>query len=586
MFRIRKIHDTVSRANREAMEQIKAILKEQFPLATKQDIDKLPGQLTDPLKYRYRSVIFVAEDQRNRIKGFAMMLHFTDLDFCYLEYISAAPGQTGGGIGGVLYERVREEAMALCTLGLIFEVLPDEPHLCIQPELLKQNIARLRFYERYGARPILNTAFDVALTDGYGDLFFLVRDELGKDAAISRLAMRKIARAILERKYGVGSKDEAYLQRVTNTFQDDPIRLRLPRYTKNKSDTSQTTAVNKPVIPMVVNTGHDIHHVKDRGYVEAPVRIATILKELHKTGLFRELKSRSVSERYITAVHDKDFVTYLRNVCERMPAGKSTYPVVFPVRNQTRPPKDMEIRAGYYCIDTFTPINRNAYLAARGAVNCAMTAAEEVIGGNPFAYALVRPPGHHAERRAIGGFCYFNSAAIAANYLSDYGRVAVLDVDFHHGNGTQDIFYDRDDVLTVSIHGHPNEAYPFFSGFEDETGEGKGEGFNINYPLPEHITAERYRKTLKRALARVRGFDPIYLVLSLGLDTAKNDPTGTWALTPEDFRLNGQMIGAVGLPTLIVQEGGYNNRNLGINARHFFTGLWEGYSQRRASKPR
>jgi len=578
MFRIRKIHDAVSPANRDMIEQIKGILTKQFPLATKKEIDKLPGQLEDPVKHRYVSVIFVAEDARNRIKGFALMLYFTDLKFCYLEYISTAPGQTGGGIGSVLYERVREEAIARKAIGLIFEVLPDEPHLCLYPELLKQNIARLRFYERYGARPIINSEFNVAVTSEDNDLFFLVLDDLGKGTKISRLTMRKIARAVLVRKYE--TVDEAYLTRVQNSYQDNPIRLREPRYIKGKPSTDVVVSQDAGVIPVIVNSGHDIHHVKDRGYVEAPVRINTIEKELAKLNLFKYIKPRQVSDRYITAVHDKDFVNYIRRVCGKMPLGKSTYPVIFPVRNHTRPPKDLEIRAGYYCIDTFTPINHNAYLAARGAVNCAMTAADEVIGGKPFAYALVRPPGHHAERRAIGGFCYFNSAAIAANYLSDYGRVAVLDVDFHHGNGTQDIFFKRNDVLTISIHGHPNEAYPFFSGFEDEIGEELGKGYNINYPLPEKISADRYHRTLKRALSKIRKFDPIYLVLSLGLDTAKNDPTGTWQLTSEDFKRNGMLIGSTGLPTVIVQEGGYNNRNLGINARHFFSGLWEGYKKK------
>ncbi len=578
MFRIRKIHDAVSRANRDAITQIKAILQEQFPLATKKDIDKLPGQLSDPVKYLFRSVIFLAEDQRNHIKGFALMLHFNDYNFCYLEFISAAPGQTGGGIGSVLYERVRQEAMDLGAIGLIFEVLPDEPHLCLHPDLLKQNIARLRFYERYGARPILNEAFNTPVTSDDNDLFFLVLDALGQEKQISGKIIRRIARAILERKYGL-SKDQAYMRRVINTFKDDPIRLREPRYSKRKVETGNKDVKTTAVIPIVVNTGHDIHHVKDRGYVEAPVRISSILKELEKTGLFRELKARRVSERYITAVHDKNFFNYIRRVCAQMPVGKSTYPIVFPMRNHTRPPKDMEIRAGYYCIDTFTPINRNAYLAARGAVDCAMTAAEEIISGKQFAYALVRPPGHHAERRAIGGFCYFNSAAVAANYLSDYGRIVVLDVDFHHGNGTQDIFFRRDDVLTISIHGHPNDSYPYFSGFEDEIGEGVGKGFNINYPLPEKITPERYRKTLGAAVKKLNGFKPAYIVVSLGLDTGKNDPTGTWSLLPEDFRLNGQMIGCLGIPTLIIQEGGYNNRTLGANARQFFTGLWEGYTE-------
>jgi len=575
MFRIRKIHDAVSPANRDMVEQIKSILTEQFPLATKKEINKLPGQLEDPVRHRYVSNIFIAEDARNRIKGFALMLYFTDIKFCYLEYISTAPGQTGGGIGSVLYERVREEAIARKAIGLIYEVLPDEPHLCLYPELLKQNIARLRFYERYGARPILNKAFNTPVTSEDNDLFFLVLDDLGREAKISRLAMHRIVRAILVRKYD--SVDENYLKRVQNTFQDNPIRLREPRYTKQKKHPAVVKSTHLAMIPVVVNTGHDIHHVKDRGYVEAPVRINSIQKELAKLNLFKYIKPKQSPERHITAVHDKELVQYIRRICANMPVGKSTYPVVFPMRNHARPPKDLEIRAGYYCIDTFTPINHNAYRAARGAVNCAITAADEIIGGKPFAYALVRPPGHHAERRAIGGFCYFNSAAIAANYLSYYGKVAVLDIDFHHGNGTQDIFYKRSDVLTVSIHGHPNEAYPFFSGFEDEVGEDQGRGYNINYPLPEKITSERYHSTLKRALQKIRKFDPIYLVISLGFDTAKNDPTGTWQLSSEDFRQNGVLLGSTGLPTLIVQEGGYNNRNLGINARYFFTGLWEGY---------
>ncbi|WP_395076241.1 GNAT family N-acetyltransferase, partial [Hyphococcus sp.] len=228
---------------------------------------------------------------------------------------------------------------------------------------------------------------------------------------------------------------------------------------------------------------------------------------------------------------------------------------------------------GYWCIDTFTPLNRNAYPAAREAVDCALTAAEAVLDGARAAYALVRPPGHHAESKAFGGFCYFNNAAIAANYLSDYGRVVVLDVDYHHGNGTQDIFYERADVLTVSIHGDPSFAYPYFTGFKDETGRGAGAGANLNIPLPETISADQHRKALARALARIAEHDPAYLVLALGLDAAKGDPTGTWPYVAADFEKMGQMIAAAGLPTVIVQEGGYRVQNLGVNARRFFEGF-------------
>jgi acetoin utilization deacetylase AcuC-like enzyme len=206
-------------------------------------------------------------------------------------------------------------------------------------------------------------------------------------------------------------------------------------------------------------------------------------------------------------------------------------------------------------------------------VNCALSAARGISNGRRLAYALVRPPGHHAERRSFGGFCYFNTNAIAAQYLRSFGRVAILDIDYHHGNGQQDIFYRHADVLTVSIHGHPSVAYPYFSGFSDERGEGEGEGFNLNLPLPEEVDGNRYRKALATALQRIADFKPVFLVVALGFDTAKGDPTGTWSLTPRDFEINGQMVGGLGLPTLVVQEGGYRTRTLGLNARHYFEGL-------------
>jgi acetoin utilization deacetylase AcuC-like enzyme len=160
--------------------------------------------------------------------------------------------------------------------------------------------------------------------------------------------------------------------------------------------------------------------------------------------------------------------------------------------------------------------------------------------------------------------------------LSRYGRVALLDVDYHHGNGAEDIFRERDDVLTVSLHGHPRHTYPYFSGFEDEVGRGAGERFNLNLPMPEGLDGPGYRAYLAKALRAVRRFGPRYLVLALGLDPAKGDPTGSFTLGAEDFRENGRRIGALGLPTVVVQEGGYRTRSLGTNARSFFEGLWEG----------
>lgn len=579
MFRIRKIYDNTSPANRHAIAQVAAIMPRQFPTIRQEDIDKLPLQLTDPLHFKYRSILFVAEDANANVKGFALLLHMADLKFCYLDLLSAAPGKTGGGVGSVLYERVREEALSLGVIGIFYECRCDEPHLCPDPTILKQSIARMRFYERYGARPIINNAYSMPVKPNDINLYFLMFDGLGRDVQLGRDTTRKIVRAILERKYGSLCTPE-YMASVVNSFQDDPVVVRTPRYTRRGFPRALAMeAANQPIV-LVINDKHEIHHVRERGYLQAPVRAASILKELKKTTLFQIMEPKAFGEKFITAVHDKDYVSYLRNACVGMPPGKSIYPEVFPVRNAARPPKSMPMRAGYYCIDPFTPLNHNAYLAARRAVDCTMTAAEMVAGGRHFAYALVRPPGHHAERRAFGGFCYFNSAAVAANYLSDIGRVAVLDVDFHHGNGTQEIFYERSDVLTLSIHGHPNYVYPHFSGFEDEKGRGPGEGFNVNYPLPERITVERYQTVLARALKRIKDYRPQFLVVCLGLDTAKGDPTGSWPLQANDFHRNGELVGELGLPTLVVQEGGYRTRTLGINARHFFEGLWKGYRDR------
>ena len=574
MFRIRRIYDDVAPVNKLAVAQVQAILRSQFPLLREEQISMLPAALRNPLKYRFRSILFVADDSKGQVKGFAFLSHEPVLKFCFLDFISAAKKLTGRGIGGALYARVRQEAFSLKTVGLFFECLPDDPKLSPDPEVRKANAAVLRFYETYGARPIVNTAYETPLTPGGDNPPYLVFDNLGQDVPLPCQRARTIVRAVLERKYG-SSCPPSYVHMVVGSFKDNPIRLRQPRYVKKKP----VTAVGSSMPPdkricLFVNDRHDIHHVRERGYVESPVRIKTILHAIEGTGLFERLPVKHFSERYIKGVHDPRFVAYLKRVCEHVEPGKSLYPYVFPIRNSARPPKELPVRAGYYCMDTFTPLNRNAYIAAERAVDCALSAAAQVLEGRPMAYALVRPPGHHAERHAFGGFCYLNSSAIAANYLSRHGRVAILDIDYHHGNGQQDIFYDRSDVVTVSIHGRPSLAYPYFSGFADERGVGPGEGFNANFPLPEHVDGKHYHAVLEKALRFLRKHKPDFLVVAFGADTAKGDPTGTWSLQATDFETNGRLIGRLRLPTLVVQEGGYNHRNLGVNVRHFLMGLW------------
>jgi acetoin utilization deacetylase AcuC-like enzyme/GNAT superfamily N-acetyltransferase len=575
MFRIRRIYDYTLPVERTLLDQVRAMLRAQFPGIADREIDDIQDHLRNPMAYKYRTILFVAENARGDLRGFAILLHLSDLDACYLDFMSAAPGRSGGGIGGALYERVREEARNLGADGLFCECLPDDPALCKDPKTLQQNASRMRFYERFGARPISGTAYETPVEPDDDCPPYLVFDDLGSGTPLSATRARLLVKAFLTRKYGRICSPE-YVRMVLESFRDDPVRLRPPRYSRRQPLPVRTVPSVERQIALVVNEHHDIHHVKERGYVEAPVRIVSILREIEPTGLFTRIEPVHHAEQHIRAVHDNGFVDYLKRVCPNVPPGQSIYPYVFPIRNASRPPRDLPIRAGYYCIDTFTPLNGNAWLAAKRAVDCALTACDALLHRHRLAYALVRPPGHHAEHRAFGGFCYLNSAAIAAHFLSRHGPVAVLDIDYHHGNGTQNIFYSRKDVLSVSLHGHPRFAYPYFSGFADETGEGEGKGFNLNLPLTETLDGPGYRKALAEALRRIRRFKPRFLVVSLGLDSARGDPTGSWSLAGADFEANGRMVGALGLPTLVVQEGGYRIRTLGANANNFFSGLWDG----------
>ena len=580
MFRIRPIHDDIHPQNRTALAEVQSILKGQFQGLSDEEIENLRLQLLNPFAKRFKTILYVAENARGRVQGFAVLMHDPVANFCYLDFIASARGLTSRGIGGALYQRVREEALALRAKGLFFECAPDEEGSTSTPELRRQNRARLTFYEHYGAYPIVETEYERPLKPGGLDMPHLIYDDLDRGLPLKRDTARKVMRAILERKYADLCPPE-YVAAVVGSVKSDPVKLRPPRYVKQRL--ANPVDLRNP-IPLIVNIKHDIHNVRDRGYVEAPVRIRAILRDLEPTGYFTRMPAKDYGERHITAVHDKGFVRYLERVCKGVPPERSVYPYVFPVRNPARPPKDLGMQAGYYCIDTFTPLNESAYLAAREAVDCALTAAEQLSRGARFAYALVRPPGHHAESRLFGGFCYFNNNAIAAHRLSSLGRVAILDVDYHHGNGQQDIFYRRNDVLTVSIHGHPSFAYPYFSGHETERGEGEGEGYNINLPLPEHRNGAEYRDALTKALRKIANFKPDFLVVALGLDTGRGDPTGSWTLNAEDFEANGRMIAELKVPTLVVQEGGYRTRTLGINARRFFAGLVNDTPAARASR--
>ncbi|MEO6122798.1 MAG: histone deacetylase family protein [Ilumatobacteraceae bacterium] len=238
-------------------------------------------------------------------------------------------------------------------------------------------------------------------------------------------------------------------------------------------------------------------------------------------------------------------------------------------------PASINGRLGWYCFETTTPLTEHTYDAARSAVDTALTTTDLVLGGQQSAYGLCRPPGHHATSGMYGGYCFFNNAAIAANHITRTTgtKVTVLDVDYHHGNGTQQIFYARDDVQYVSLHGDPTRAYPYNIGYADETGAGRGLGHNINMPLPIRTDDDDYIVSLRQAMDRIQSFGPSTLIVSLGLDTFISDPISDLAITAEGFERCGAAVAEMGVPTVVLQEGGYDVSALGDNVRRWLIGL-------------
>src|SRR5690606_18491167 len=233
---------------------------------------------------------------------------------------------------------------------------------------------------------------------------------------------------------------------------------------------------------------------------------------------------------------------------------------------------------GYYSFDAGTPITAGTWQAVQSSVNVALSGQRRVEAGERAVFALCRPPGHHAAADFYGGYCFLNNAAIAAQAFRDSGaeRVAILDVDYHHGNGTQAIFYRRGDVFFASLHGHPAQEYPFFLGYEDETGEGPGEGCNANFPLRWGTGFDRWSEALEEACRRIESYGAEALVVSLGVDTYKDDPISRFRLEQADYPTIGRRIARLGLPTLFVMEGGYAVEEIGINAVGVLTGFEEG----------
>ena len=241
------------------------------------------------------------------------------------------------------------------------------------------------------------------------------------------------------------------------------------------------------------------------------------------------------------------------------------------------PPEDIEGKIGHFALAAETVISPGTWQAAQAAANCALSAARAVRDGERAAFALCRPPGHHAAADLFGGYCFLNNAAIAAQDLLDSGmkKIAVLDIDFHHGNGAQDIFYRRNDVFFASLHGDPALAFPHFLGRADETGEGDGEGFNLNFPMPPGTPFPEWRKALDAALERIAAFAPDALVVSLGVDAFCRDPISFFKLESDDFSAAGAAVAELNLPTVFAMEGGYAIAEIGVNTANVLCGFAE-----------
>ncbi|HQY45129.1 MAG TPA: histone deacetylase family protein [Paracoccaceae bacterium] len=281
----------------------------------------------------------------------------------------------------------------------------------------------------------------------------------------------------------------------------------------------------------------------------------------------------------IRAVHPDRYLTFLQNIYPRWTriegASSEVIPNIHPANRTDGYPLSAVGQAGFHMTDTSCPIARDTWSAAYASAQTAVHAAGLVAGGERAAYALCRPPGHHAFAELAGGFCYLNNSAIAAQTLTAVGgKVAILDVDLHHGNGTQGIFYDRGDVLTLSIHAHPERFYPFFWGYPEEVGEGEGHGANLNLCLERGTGDAGFLQALDSALDRIAAFGADRLVLALGLDAFAGDPFAGLGVSTDGFARIGRAVRGLGLPTLIVQEGGYLCPELGNNLSAVL-GAWE-----------
>ena len=331
---------------------------------------------------------------------------------------------------------------------------------------------------------------------------------------------------------------------------------------------------------------HLQHHPKaelHRGQMidphEGPHRMDKLLSGMQRAGLTDYLTPPSIDEVRLLGVHTPAYIDFVKTAWARWDAAGfegDVLPMSYPHRSRrAKPPKDIDGAAGYFASSADTVITQTSWDGLKDVAACAVEAAEVIARGASSSFALIRPPGHHAGADYMSGYCILNNSAIAAQVLRDGGakRVAILDVDFHHGNGTQDIFYARDDVLFCSVHGHPDHHFPYFWGHKDEIGTGEGLGFTANYSLMAGAAYAQWGQALQEAMARINSFKPDALLVSLGVDTFENDPISAFELTMADYPRYGAEIAKIGLPTVFIMEGGYGVAEIGDNVAGVLTGF-------------
>ncbi len=313
---------------------------------------------------------------------------------------------------------------------------------------------------------------------------------------------------------------------------------------------------------------------------ERPSRVEYVLNRLHERKLADIVAPDTVDMAPIQALLDPGYLSFLETAWDEWKAAGMAGEIIaanVPARgmHMDRIPENIDGKVGYYCHASETAITRGTWAAALSSVACAQSAQRHVAAGADSAFALCRPPGHHATADQYGGYCFINNAAVVADMFRASGakRVAVLDIDFHHGNGTQNLFYDRGDIMFASLHGAPQETYPYYLGYADETGTGAGEGFNLNYPMTAGTGYGAWARALDDAIARIAAWGAEALVVSLGVDAYKDDPISFFKLDSDDFTDAGRRIGRMKLPTVFCMEGGYAIEAVGVNTVNLLEGF-------------